>query len=235
MSTFFVSDKDSVYSSLTVPGYAVFIGVIVLALLVACFFTNTQKKTKFSTRQLVVSGMAVALAFVTSNFKIIHLPQGGSVTLFSMFFICFVGYLYGLRSGLMAGVAYGILQMITDPYVISVPQLFIDYILAFGALGLAGIVSGKKYGMVSGYVVGILGRLIFAVISGVIFFGSYAPKGQNVWIYSLSYNGIYILAEGAITVAVLAVPSVRKGLANVRILLNESDAKCIEAQKVSAH
>ena len=87
MSTFFVSDKDSVYSSLTVPGYAVFIGVIVLALLVACFFTNTQKKTKFSTRQLVVSGMAVALAFVTSNFKIIHLPQGGSVTLFSMFFI----------------------------------------------------------------------------------------------------------------------------------------------------
>lgn len=74
--------------------------------------------------------------------------MGGSVTLFSMLFICCIGYWYGLRTGIMTGVAYGLLQLISDPYIISLPQMITDYILAFGALGLSGIFCNKKNGLV---------------------------------------------------------------------------------------
>ena len=179
MSIFFqqvVSDGETTYS-FTTAGYTLFIVLLLAALLTACFFTNRDNKQKFSTRQLVFSSVAIALAFVTSNIKLLHLPFGGSITLFSMFFICFIGYLYGLRSGLTAGIAYGLLQMLIDPYVVSVPQLLTDYILAFGALGLAGIFANSKYGIIKGYLMGIFGRFVFAVLSGVIFFGMYAPDG----------------------------------------------------------
>ena len=236
MSLFFnavVEDGETTYS-LTTGGYTVVALLLFAAILVACFFKNTKDKQKFSTRQLVVSAMCVALAFVLSNVKIIKLPQGGSVTLLSMFFICFVGYLYGLRSGLMAGLAYGLLQMMVDTYIVSFPQLMFDYIFAFMALGLSGLTSTKKFGLYTGYIIGILGRMIFAVISGVIFFGMYAPEGQNVWIYSLGYNGLYIITEAAITIVVLLIPAVRDGLNSIRIAVNEADSKRINVNKLAS-
>lgn len=51
--------------------------------------------------------MAMALAMLTSMVKVVDMPMGGSVTLLSMFFICLIGYLYGLRTGLTTAVAYG--------------------------------------------------------------------------------------------------------------------------------
>lgn len=236
MSLFFnaITNEGETTYSLTSAGYTAIAILLLIAILVACFFKNTKDKSKFSTRQLVVSGMCIALAFVLSNIKLFKLPQGGSVTLLSMFFICFVGYLYGLRSGLMAGLAYGLLQMFVDPYIISFPQLMFDYIFSFMALGLSGLTSTKKYGLYSGYLIGILGRMLFAVLSGVIFFGMYAPTGQNVWIYSLSYNGLYIITEAAITLVVLMIPAVRKALNSIRVTANESDSKRIAENKLAS-
>ena len=130
MSLFFnaVTYEGETTYSLTTAGYTLFAVLLLAAVIVACFFKNTKNEQKFSTRQLVVSAMCIAVAFVLSNVKIIKLPQGGSVTLLSMFFVCFVGYVYGLRSGLMAGLAYGLLQMIVDPYIVSFPQMMFDYV-----------------------------------------------------------------------------------------------------------
>ena len=89
--------------------------------------------------------------------------MGGSVTLFSMLFICCIGYWYGLRTGLMTGVAYGLLQLISDPYIISLPQMITDYLLAFGALGLSGLFCNKKYGLIKGYIAGVLGRYLLCI------------------------------------------------------------------------
>ena len=229
MSIFFqqvVSDGETTYS-FTIAGYILFIVLLLAALLTACFFTNRDNKQKFSTRQLVFSSVAIALAFVTSNIKLLHLPFGGSITLFSMFFICFIGYLYGLRSGLTAGIAYGLLQMLIDPYVVSVPQLLTDYILAFGALGLAGIFANSKYGIIKGYLMGIFGRFVFAVLSGVIFFGMYAPDGMNPLVYSIAYNGLYIGVEGGATLIILAIPAVRSALGRVKVMANEEESKAL--------
>ena len=177
-----------------------------------------MKKSRLTVRQLAFCAVAIALGTVLSNLKLFHFPTGGSITLLSMLVICLPGYFFGLGAGLMAGVAYGILQLLTDPYVLYPMQLVVDYLLAFGALGLSGIFSNSKFGLIKGYIVGVLGRYVFAVISGWIFFGSYAWEGWGALPYSLVYNGIYIFAEAVITVIILAVPAVRNTLAHVKAM-----------------
>ncbi len=170
-----------------------------------------------NTRKLVFSAMGIALAMVTSYIKVWEMPMGGSVTLLSMLFICLIGYWFGPRYGLITGIAYGILQFVVDPYMVSLPQVLFDYPLAFGALGLSGFFSDKKYGLQTGYVAGVLGRFVFSTLSGVIFFASYAPEGMNPWVYSSLYQGTYLGAEGIVTLIILSIPPVSKALASVKV------------------
>ena len=199
---------------LTPIGNAVFIVLIVALLVIAAKLSS--KNEKFSSNRLAFCALAMALATVTSFIKFVHLPMGGSLTLFSMFFICFTGYLYGTKVGIITGVAYGLLQLIIDPYIVHPAQLIIDYPLAFGALGLAGILSNTKNGLIKGVVIGTLGRYICHVITGYIFFGIYAPEGMNAMIYSLTYNATYIIPELILTVIVLSVPTVKNALITVK-------------------
>ncbi len=222
MSFFATLGEDGSYS-LTGAGYTALVLIMLALLLAACYITKADKKGRTGTRRLVFSAMAMALAFVTSFIKFLSLPMGGSITLFSMFFICLIGYWYGLRSGLMAAVAYGILQLITGPYIISFPQMLCDYIFAFGALGLAGVFSGSKYGLVKGYILGVVGRFVFAFLSGLIFFGQFAPEGMSPAVYSASYNGIYIFTEAIITIIIILIPPVTKALVRVKALATEGE------------
>lgn len=178
---------------------------------------ETEKKGgKLTVKQLVFCAMSIALGTILSEVKIIDFPWGGSATLFSMLVICLPGYFFGLGAGLLTGVAYGVLQLLVDPYVLYPMQLVMDYFLAFGALGLSGLFSTAKKGLIKGYLVGILGRYVFAVLSGWIFFAEYAWEGWPVLPYSLVYNGIYIFAEGAITIVILLIPAVSKGISTVK-------------------
>ncbi len=169
-----------------------------------------------NTKKLIYSAMGIALAMVTSYIKIWEMPMGGSVTLLSMLFICLIGYWFGPKYGLTAGAAFGILQFVIDPYMLSIPQVLFDYPLAFGALGLSGFFRSKKYGLQVGYVVGVLGRFVFSTLSGVIFFASYAPEGMNPWVYSSLYQGTYLGAEGLLTLVIISIPPVAKALSLVK-------------------
>ena len=208
------------YFELTGAGYGILIACMAALLLAACFLsgkTQEGKKIKLGTKQLVFSSMAMALAMVTSMIKLVDMPMGGSVTLFSMFFICLIGYWYGLKGGLMTAVAYGFLQLIVDPYIISIPQMLTDYIFAFGALGLSGIFSKSRYGLLKGYVAGVLGRYFFTFLPSMIFFGSYASSyNMTAPVYSLVYNGSYIGLEALFTLMLAALPPVSRGLDRVR-------------------
>ena len=134
---------EGVYS-ITTGGYILFIALMVAALLAVSYLVNRDGKGRISIRQLTTSALCIALAFVLSNIKLFRAPMGGSVTVFSMFFITYIGYMYGPRVSLAAAFAYGLLQMISNPYIVSVPQLICDYVLAFAALGLAGFFHWKS-------------------------------------------------------------------------------------------
>ena len=201
----------------TTLGNVLLVLLIVVLLAASMLFAkrNSNQSSKLSIRELAFCAMAIALGTVLSNLKLMDFPWGGSVTLLSMLVICLPGYWFGLGAGLMTGVAYGVLQLLIDPYVLYPMQLVVDYLLAFGALGLSGLFTNAKNGIFKGYLAGVLGRYVFAVISGWIFFGSYAWEGWAALPYSLVYNGIYIFAEAAITLIVLAIPAVRKMLSRL--------------------
>ena len=206
----------------------VLLAVLVLALLGgAVAFARIQWKKNagasaqkpggnLTVKQLVFCAMAIALGTVLSNIKLFEFHNGGSITLLSMLVICLPGYFFGLGAGLLTGVAYGVLQLLIDPYVLYPMQLVVDYLLAFGALGLSGLFTNAKNGMIKGYITAVLGRFVFAVISGWIFFGAYAWEGWAPLPYSLAYNAMYIFSEAAITVIILMLPAIKKALASIK-------------------
>ena len=200
----------------TSAGFTALVILMILVLLggVALF----GGKKKFSTKQLAFSALAVALAMVTSLVKILQMPMGGYVTLMSMLFIALVGYWFGLGAGMTAGFAFGILQMMIDPYIISVPQMLVDYVFAFMALGLSGLFCNARHGLTKGYIASVLGRYFFAFLSGWIFFGAYAADAGFKYapVYSLAYNGAYLGAEAILTLIVINIPPVRQALERVR-------------------
>lgn len=175
---------------------------------------------KITTKQIVFSAMAIALATVVATvIKLPSLPNGGSVTLFSMLLVTLVGYWYGPFLGISAAVGYGILQFITGPYVVHPLQVVIDYPLAFGALGFSGFFSGKKNGLVTGYLAGVAGRFFFASVSGLIFYTVYVEGFREnlaaVWA-SLFYNMTYLVPEAFITVLLLTVPGIKNALSKIK-------------------
>ena len=215
MAFFITKTSEGTYMP-TVGGFSALVIIMFATLLLGNFIFNKGKA--LNAKQIAFSAMAVALAMVTSNIKLMKMPYGGSVTLFSMLFIVMIGYWFGLANGLSAAIAYGLLQLVIDPYIISFPQMMCDYVFAFGALGLAGLFSKSKFGLIKGYAVGVLGRFVFAFLSGWIFFGSYAGDYgfKSGVTYSFVYNGMYIGLEALITLVILFVPQVRHGFDSVK-------------------
>ena len=222
----------------TTLGNLCLVAIIILLLLAAFLFARRRsanaiaqtaagpdltfaaaKKRRLNVAQLTFCAAAIALGTILSNIKLFSFPTGGSITLLSMLVICLPGYWFGLGAGIMTGIAYGVLQMLVDPYILFPAQLVVDYLLAFGALGLSGFFCNKKNGLMKGYLVGILGRFVFAVLSGWIFFGMYAWDGWNPLLYSVVYNGIYIFSEAIVTILIISLPPIKKALNRIKVTM----------------
>lgn len=173
--------------------------------------------TKKLTTSAIMIALATVLAYVS---KIIPAPwmQGGSITIASMVPIIVVSIMLDVKWGLLASVAYSLIQMMmgfypppTQDFFSFVIVIFFDYIFAFSVLGLASLfykMLGKKMWAipVSGAIVTFL-RFVCHIVSGVLIWGVYADEGQSVWEYSLIYNGSYMIPEIIITTVVLALLS----------------------------
>ncbi len=236
MSSIFNYSADDGAYSLTTTGIIVFAVIITLLVILAAFLGRAKsvpadtdseaaepkkKKPLFSTRQLVFCAVSLAIAFALSYVKIVHMPWGGSATLCSMLFVAFIGYLYGPSIGLTCGLAYGILQFVQGGggYILSPMQVGFDYVLAFMALGLSGFFCNKKHGLTIGYIVAIVARGILHSIGGYIYWMDYMPESFPVSlsaVYPLVYNFSYILLEGIITIVIISLPPVKKGLAQIK-------------------
>ena len=169
--------------------------------------TQTHRKT----RMLCEAALMVALAQILSYLKLAEAPNGGSIT-FAMFPIFFFAIRWGLRPGLMAGFVFGLLQLIFDgAYAWGWQSMLLDYLLAFTPLGLAGLFKGKTWGLFVGSLLGCCGRFVIHYISGVTVYKIVAPTeflGQTFSspaLYSLIYNGSYMLPNTVISLVMAAV------------------------------
>lgn len=176
----------------------------------------TESKSKFSTKMLAEAGIMLALAQVLSMIELFKLPQGGTVTPGSMVPIIIFALRWGFGPGVLVGIVYGIMQMLLGGYVLVPIQALLDYPLAYGALGVMGILHNyyeqiteanakKSYIVICiGTAIVIAIKLMCHVVSGVVFFSEYAGD-MNPWLYSIGYNGSFLGVELIITVIVLTL------------------------------
>lgn len=157
---------------------------------------------------LVEGAMMIAIATVLSFIKVLDMPYGGSVTAGSMVPILIYAYRWGGTQGILAGAVYGIIQFMMGPYAAHPISILLDYPIAFGVLGIMGFVAHKTEDVKKifiGVFVAILGRFVAHFLSGVIFFGMYAPEGMSPILYSAGYNAAYLVPEMIISMIVFAL------------------------------
>jgi thiamine transporter len=173
---------------------------------------NNVTKSHLRVRALCEGAIMLALAFVlnmVSKPLFANMPQGGSVTL-AMFPVLFYAHRWGVGRGLLVGFAYGLLDMIYDGgYAWGWQSMLMDYLVAYAALGLGGFFKGKAWGIFPGIAVGCLGRFAIHHLSGITLYRIIEPTEvvgfgtfSNAHVYSLVYNGVYMVPNTLIALAI---------------------------------
>lgn len=183
-----------------------------------------------NTKILVEGAVMVALATVLSFIRVFKLPWGGSITLLSMLPIALFSIKRGVKNGLIVSFLFSLIQLLQGVMdglfgwglspVMLIACILLDYVLAFTVLGLAGIFRKKGLiGWISGISLAIGLRFFVHFLSGVVIWQSFGElwegfSTENSVVYSLLYNGCYMLPELIFTliaaVALLKVPQTKK-------------------------
>jgi thiamine transporter len=172
---------------------------------------------QLETRTLVEGALTVALAAVLNSAFVWQMPNGGRVSLVMVPLVVF-GLRRGWAWGLTAAAVFGLVDLLIEPAGIVYPiQVVLDFPLAFGLAGLtAGVFRPAWRSAVThgpGPMVGVAIAATVAAcavrfaahwVSGVVFFAQFA-EGQPVWLYSLLYNGGYMLPTAIVSAAAVAV------------------------------
>lgn len=201
MSSILKSSGEAIKALLSEP-LALAALIIVFALIIFILVTKRIKLTPLLMAQI---GISVAICAVLNSIPLFRMPQGGSVTLASTLPIIIMSFAYGPEVGMLTGFLFGIVNLFLGPFIIHPLQTLLDYPLPFMFVGLAGFFKNRYLGTILSQLV----RLVMHVLSGVIFFSSYAPEGQQeglgLWLYSIGYNGSFVAVEVIILMVILAV------------------------------
>lgn len=188
---------------LSQPASIALLAAILLTLLVYLY----KQSMRLSTHVVVTVGLMFAMAALLHQFRLYHMPQGGSVTLGAMLPLLFISYRYGMGMGALTGFLYGIFNMMQDPYLLHPVQVLFDYPLPYMALSLAALLP--RHRLIS-TAIAFGARFVCHVVSGVVFFASYAPVGTDPLIYALTFNAAYLIPEFLICFMLLKVLPVRR-------------------------
>lgn len=162
-------------------------------------------------RMLCEGALLVAAAQILSYVKFLELPNGGSLTP-AMFPVLLFAVRWGWKDGLLGGLGLGILQFMFDGgFALGWQSILGDYLLAFTALGLAGVFRGRRWGIFAGTVLGCAGRFLVHYVVGATIWAEYMPEEflsmtmTSPWLYSLLYNGVYMLPNMVLALVIGAL------------------------------
>ena len=207
--------------------------ILVAAIAALAIFFGRKKKNGFDSKSISYAAICIAMSFALSYIKFIEMPQGGPLTLASLVPLLLYSYMFGTKKGVLAGLVYGVLQAVQDPWIIHPAQFLLDYPIAFAAIGLGGIFGEMKaleklpqVKFALGAVVAGLLRYVSHILSGVFAFNSFAAEnGINEWVYSLTYNA-FVWPDIAIAIAVgVILLSSRAFASQVQRVQAESDKR----------
>ncbi len=206
--------KGEAYEPLNAAGMYCFSAALVAAAVLSVFFFDKGRASD-SARSVSYAAICIAASFALSYIKLFSLPQGGSVTFASLLPLMLYAYMFGPKRGMIAGVVYGMLQFIQSPQFYHPMQVLLDYPIAFGVIGLAGIAKNFKFlkgNIIAefsvGAVIGVLFRYFAHVISGYYVFSSWRMEGYTALSWAFVYN-LFNFADLAIVLVagVLALSS----------------------------
>ncbi|MBN1778243.1 MAG: energy-coupled thiamine transporter ThiT [Clostridiales bacterium] len=171
-------------------------------------------------RKITETAIMLAVATVLSILQFTGpWALGGSITVCSMLPIILIAHRYGTKWGLLTALTYSLLQLLlglrnvqyAPNAVTAIGIIMLDYVLAFGVLGFAAVFDSvfksRKKSLMIGIIVTMSGRFLCHFVSGIIIWEALWPNslGWATWIWSLAYNGSYMLPEILITLAVAYV------------------------------
>ena len=165
-------------------------------------------------RQLTECSVMIALATVLSLLKLVDFPYGGSVTLASMLPLVIIARRHGVWVGLSTGAVFGAVQQLLGLNTLSyaptwqavVAIILLDYVLAYTAIGLAGLWRGRdtRISLLTATVFACLVRYVLHVISGATVWAGLSIPTEAALLYSIGYNATYMVPE---TLMLLAAAS----------------------------
>jgi len=197
--------------------YSAWFWAVCLVALLGVLIALMLRRQVWTAKMMATGALCVAMAALLSALKLFTMPQGGSVTPASMLPILLFAWIYGMPAGCAAGLVYGVLQLTLGAYIIHPMQFLLDYILPFTVLGLAGLFRGQSAKALPAAIwAGGTVRFIIHVLSGVLYFASYAPEGQSPLVYSMLYNGSYMLPELVICTAIVLIPQIATLLSRLK-------------------
>ena len=169
---------------------------------------NKRLRTRALTEGAIMLALAVVLNYL-SHMIFASMPQGGSITL-AMFPILFYAHRWGVGRGALMGFAYGLVDMlIGGGYAWGWQSILLDYLVAYTALGIGGVLQGNAWGIFPGIALGCLGRFAVHYFSGVTLYRIIQPTAVegfgvfvNPHVYSLVYNGVYMLPNLVIALVI---------------------------------
>lgn len=153
---------------------------------------------QLSTQERTQRVVYLALAIILDQLVLFRLPQGGSISLGMLPLIIFARQ-QGLTQGFFISGLTGLIQLFLGGYFLNPLQFLLDYPLAYGMVGLAGLFPLKNQSsklplsLLASVSLACLGRLLAHTLAGIVFYSDYAPKGSPVWLYSLSYNASFLV------------------------------------------
>ena len=162
-------------------------------------------------RALCEGAVLVAAAQLLSYLRLWRMPWGGSVVL-AMVPIVLYAVRWGFARGLFAGFVFGVLQFMLDGgFAIGWQSIIGDYLLAYTAVGFAGLCRGKNGAAFTGTLLGGGMRFLVHYVVGATVWAAYMPEeffGRTMtspWVYSFLYNLAYMIPNIAVTLLVFAV------------------------------
>ncbi len=127
-------------------------------------------------RALTEGALSIALSLLLWYLKIGEMPQGGSISL-QMLPLFIFAIRWGILPGILVGITYGFLHSLQDMYVVHWLQYLLDYPIAFGLIGLAGLVKNLKISRIVTFIIAVL--FLIGTIFFVVNISSEVPEAQK--------------------------------------------------------
>ena len=172
--------------------------------------TNSHQNLRCLTECAVFAALSLALSYLKIPIGFSFGGFGGSIDLV-MIPLIIAAYRWGLGWGLGTGLVFGTLKFFfAGGSAVNWQSMLLDYSVAYMFVGFAGLLMRREGRLWLAALIGCAGRFVIHFISGITIYAMYMEDifglpMTNTWVYSLLYNGSYMLPNTVLAVVLCLI------------------------------